>query len=917
MKRIFTLSFKIFFILIVIGSLFMGGLAGYLSSDALKIQNIDKYWDKEIAIPSVVYDVKGRVVTEFFAQEKRDLIKLQDLPKHVIYTLITREDKNFYNHIGFDLKGFFRGVYGVILGINAGGGSTITQQLVGQLGFVDRSKRSLLRKLKEIWYAIELEKIKSKDEILEKYLNSVYFGHNTYGIEAASQFYFGHSAKDMTVAETAILVIQLSNPTKYSPIKHPNVAKDRQEFVLDNTVKLGYLSKNVAEESFKEFWQNYDYTRASSSSAFFDREDKAPYYSEYIRNTLQNGSLSQELDINRDGFSIYASIDLELQQKAKKYLAEGLKEANSKYEKDNKEREDYANKYLIPILNMLSLTNNMAGIELKGGINTKYAKDYYFNEITPVIDILGLMFGISNKDGLRKSLNPSYKWRLNEAHKNEVEGALVTIDNQTGHLVAMVGGSKFEYSNQFNRALNARIQPGSIFKPLYFAAALDKKVITPATVLNDGTSIFTYSDGRPPYTPINYGNKWNGDIRLRPALARSLNIPAIKVLEKLGFKDGINYTAKLLGITEDQYEQRGFDPVYPFALGTISVSPVEMAKAYSTLANLGKEVDPILIRYIKDRDNMLIIEPEKNIQENLLLKGKKAQIISEQAAYVITNMLKSTLIEGTLAGVVRRIGGFGSMPVVGKSGTSQNWSDLWAAGYSSYYTTVVWIGFDKSGKSLGRNQTGTSLAGPVWANYMKDIHKGLKTKKLPEPKSGIIWKRVDKETGLLAYKENKDAYYEVFIKGTEPVEYADKEKALDDFLIKQDNNNLFYSYDFKQLNINDNNKEVFEKLNSIDNNDNVNDTIKYLDNIISSDEELDFSNIIENNDNNTFDNIQTKELKKDSKDIKIPQDEKTLENNEEDSKEDELDFNNLENQDENETKENEDDDVLDFSILEN
>lgn len=770
-------NFLVFFVFLfsVFTSVLLGITFGMMLSSVYSV-NIDDYWNKEVAIPSKLYDRNGELITEFFSSEKREMISYKDIPEHFIYALVAREDRRFFEHPGFDIRGLFRAVIGVLTRTNRGGASTITQQLVGLIGLVNRKDISFLRKLKEIWYSIQIEKYKTKQEILEKYINLAFFGHNTYGADAASRFYFGHGLKDITLAESAILVIQLSSPYLYSPINNPNNAKSRQEALLQSLVKMGYISQSRFDLELKTFWENYDYTRSNISSAFIDRKDRAPYFSEYIRNYMQSKVLKEGEDINKDGYEIYTTLDLSMQENADLVMKEGIYKANSVYQELDNLRSLEALK-LTPVVDLLSLYFNIPKANTYGKKINNVAVSEYYSSLASTVEMLNLFFLNDSKGIYRKSTENTYKKIVEDNKKNQVEGALITLENKTGNILSVVGGSGFQYSNQFNRALFGRMQPGSAFKPLFYSAAIEKRVVTPATVIDDSNAVFYYDDGKP-YHPLNYLGHYNGPVTVRYALAHSLNIPSIKILDKLGFDDAIYYSSKLLGLDPNEkteLESMGFGPYYTIGLGVVSVSPLMVARAYMTLVDLGKDIEPNAIRYVKDRNGNIIFNKETDLIKNQI--NMNSQIISPQAAYVTVDMMKSVVSSGTLTSSVSREGFVRGIELAGKTGTTDNWTDAWAAGFSPYYTSVVWLGFDSGGKSLGIQQTGASVAGPIWAKYMKSIHTGLPPKKFEVP-DGLTYRRINKTSGLLALENSRDSENidEVFIAGTQPTEYHSDEK---------------------------------------------------------------------------------------------------------------------------------------------
>ncbi len=721
------------------------------------------------AIPSRVLDINGELITEFFSDEKREIAPLVSLPENQLYALLTREDALFFKHTGFSVVGLLRAVYQTSRYLLTGkgslqGASTITMQLAGTR-HADRTEISLKRKLKELWWAYQMERRFTKQEILEQYLNTVYFGHNTYGVEAASQFFFGHSASENTPAESVMLVIQLAGSGLYSPMIKPEAARSRQREILNQMVDSGYITTEEADESFQTYWTNFDWSRSSTDSPYFNRlaSDKAPYFSEFIRSEIEEYLFGQQ-DIYRDGYVIHTTLDLEIQKAAEKEISEGLLQWNTIYKNDKSAKTSYARRNLVGIIDMLSLAFDIPGIRVASKQSNRQAKEYLENKLNPLMDIMSMTFGISN---LKSLVNITYNNARTHSQMNNVETALITLDNKSGHILAMIGGSEFNRKNQFNRAMSAKVMPGSAFKPLYYSAAVSSGRFTPATLIYDAPERFISPDGTP-YEPSNYFGRWHGHVRLRDALAKSLNIPALKVLESIGFDSAIKRSADLLGITDPQEIGRTFDRVYPLGLGTLSVTPVSLARAYATIANRGRAVTPLAIRYIEDRDGNVIINPERDLRQDQ--EHENLQVLSPQAAWLMTNLLQSTVRNGTLFHARSSVGGFDNMPIAGKTGTTQNWTDAWTIGYSPYYTTAIWIGFDKRGNSLGQNQTGATSTGPAWARYMKAIHEGLPRIDFPRPESGIVSVRIDRRTGMLPTEDTPEEFimHEFFIAGTQP-----------------------------------------------------------------------------------------------------------------------------------------------------
>ncbi|MFP4153465.1 MAG: penicillin-binding protein 1A [Alkalispirochaeta sp.] len=776
----------------------LGTATGVAIASVRNIGELDRVSEQVSALPSQILDRNGRLITEFFSDENRELVTIDELPRHLIYALITREDQTFFEHGGFSFRGTARAAWNVLTNNYFSGGSTITQQLAGHV-YTDRNEISITRKLKELWWALQMERQFTKYEILEQYLNRMWFGHGNYGIEAASQFYFGHSATELSVAESVMLVIQLANPSLYSPIRRPNEARQMQRIVLNQMVELGFATQEDVDLSFDEYWINYDFTRANTSTAFFEREDRAPFFSEYVRFQLENRYLLGSLDINKDGFVVHTTLDLDFQDAADRYMRAGIARANSIYRANTSTRIEYGDE-LVPIIDLLSLGFNLPDLRVGDAKQRQNARREFQEAINPALDMMSLIFATNDQGGLRRATRIAYSRSDTEAQRTTVEGALITLENDTGHLLAMVGGREFESRNQFNRAVDAAIEPGSSFKPLYYLAAIEDQVITPATMVYDSPVVFWNDDGSP-YTPENYRGEWEGPVLVRHALARSMNVPSLKVLDRVGFDSALSMAAALLGIPEQDMERRNLVRKYPVGLGIVEVAPIEMAKAYATIANQGREVTPIAVQYIEDRTGRVILEPEAEFRREQRRSGGPRQIVSPQAAYVLTDILQTTVQSGTLR-YARNLAGDFDQPTAGKTGTTQNWADAWTLGFTPYYTTAIWFGFDRGGtNSLGVNQTGAVTSGPVWAQYMKDIHEGLPPREFVRP-DGIVEVTVTERSGLLPPGNySGSTVEEVFIAGTQPTEFdrlEEFERQQEPVLVDRLRSNLYntsYSLD--------------------------------------------------------------------------------------------------------------------------
>jgi len=740
------------------------------------IKNQENFTVFAPALPTKILDINGTLITEFASDEKRELVALSDMPRHLIHAVLAREDPDFYNHRGFSIRGIIRAVYGQITGNNLGGGSTITQQVAGTL-YTDRSERTVKRKIKELWWAFQMERRYTKNEILEIYLNYMPMGPGTYGVETASKYFFGHGSKDVTIAEAAVLAVLLSGPSRFNPLNNPNEAMDRQHYVINKMVEYGYVDKDEAEASFIEYWDSFDWTRASIS-AYYSREDKAPWFSEYVRREL-DVIMYGTRDYYRDGYVVHTTLDLKHQEAAEKFMAEGLEKANREYARSSGRSNVQAERTYIPIVELLTLYFNLTDIRATAlGQNEVKAVSRYTKTLNPVVDMAALAFGIPE---LKDITSLGFAQQKINTERNVVEGTLISIENETGYITAIVGGSKYDESNQLIRATQGNIQPGSSFKPLYYSAAIDSRKVTAATLIYDVPMVFHNEDGTP-YIPLNFRGEWKGSTLLYNALAQSMNVPSLKILDTIGFDAAIERAAALLDITDSAQIRRTFPRVYPLGLGIISTSPLRMARAYATFANQGRAVTPIAIRSIEDRNGRVVFDVEREVRQNQRRMGDSIQVVSPQNAYIMTKIMEKVVDEGSLsigAGwgskfTFRDENGSYKLPVAGKTGTTQNWADAWAIGFSPYYTTAVWFGFDRPGNSLGVELTGATLAGPVWGDFFREIHKGLPRKSFTRPTSGIIDVTVCAKSGLLRTSAcNEGSVTLPFLEGTQPTQYCD------------------------------------------------------------------------------------------------------------------------------------------------
>ncbi|MGL4981985.1 MAG: penicillin-binding protein 1A [Treponemataceae bacterium] len=769
-------------ICIILGALLftltcLSALLGILLAQTLNIKNVEQFTEIKTALPTRLLDINGEIITEFASDEKREIITLEELPRHMIDALITREDQSFYKHRGFSIKAILRALYGQLTGRPLGGGSTLTQQIAGTL-YVNRSDMTILRKIKELWWAIQMERRYSKNEILELYLNKIFFGGGTYGVSAASKYYFGHSASEITPAEAAVLVIQLSNPAFYNPFNYPNRARDRQEDVLKQMVALNFLSKEEADTSFNDFWASFDYTRINTS-AYFMREDKAPWFSEYVLRQLSS-IIYGTLDIYTGGFVVNTTLNLKHQSVADAVMMKQIEYANRTYQRSSGSRRFASSKVYIPISELLALTFDLPQIKVSQERAELRTLSAYNKTINPILDIVSLITGTEIlKTDIVSIANEKVR---RDAGKTTIEGTMISLETDTGYITSIVGGSKFDADNQFIRATQARIQPGSTFKPLYYSAGIDTRIFTAATQIDDAPTIF-YNEAGVPYIPQNFKGEWFGTVQFWYALAKSMNVPSLKVLDGIGFDVAINRSVELLGIPQNEVKNRKFERVYPLGLGTSDVRPIEIARAFAIFGNQGREVEPIAVRSVQDRLGNTILDPERDLRIEQRRKGSNIQVISEQTAYIMTDILKNSVTMGTLAsptqwGAAFRYkdaqGNSYTVPAAGKTGTTQNWTNAWAVGYTPNLTAVVWFGFDQPGQSLGVELTGSTLAGATWAEFMKVANEDYPIRDFVRPQSGLVYASVCSVSGfMLTPACGKSITRQFFLDGTQPTRTCD------------------------------------------------------------------------------------------------------------------------------------------------
>ena len=626
---------------------------GLLSRDLPSLEQLENY-DPDLV--TRIYSADGKVLNELFVQ-KRVFVELYNIPEQMQNAVIASEDRRFYDHWGLSLRSVARAIGINILSLSYRQGfSTLTQQLARNLyktiGFED----SILRKIKEVITAVQIERTYTKDEILEMYLNTVHFGHGTYGVEAATKRFFGKESKDLTVDESALLVGLLPSPASYSPVRHPERARKRRNTVLRLMRDQGYInhSEHAQYRAMTLESINEDPTRGL-----------APYFTEYVRRLLEKEDEALDINIYRDGLKIYTTLDSRLQSIAEKVILEAI----------HKSQEKLNNRII----------NNQEEFELLGHLT------------------------IFDEDSVKMMMRGEAQLFKDLRSKLLVQTAFVAINPKTGGIIAMIGGRP-DYHDQYNRAVQARRQPGSVFKPFVYTTALENGYTVTQQLLNQPVVLNVQNtDGSwVKWKPQNYGGSTGGLTTLREGLRKSLNLISVRIVQQdYAPAEQVKLTAQRMGISTDI---RAVDAI---ALGTSEVIPLELVAAYAAYANKGVYSKPIAITKIEDRYGNTIRE----------YHSLQYEVLSEETAYLMTNLMQTVMDRGT-GGSARWKYNF-TRPAAGKTGTTQGWSDAWFVGFTPQIAAGVWFGVDDYQVSLGKGQDGSKAALPSWAKFMRDSHNML------------------------------------------------------------------------------------------------------------------------------------------------------------------------------------------------
>ena len=767
----FLLKASIISIIVVI--FFTFSALWYFSAGLPDYKKLANY---EPSVSSRVYSANGKLIAEY-AVEKRLFIPFNSIPKKVINSFLSAEDKNFFNHPGIDAKGIIRAIINNVKNTankkRLEGASTITQQVAKN--FLLTNEVSFKRKIKEAILAFRIERAYTKQRILELYLNQIYLGEGAYGIAAASLEYFDKSIKELNYAESALLAALPKAPSKFNPYKYPKEAKYRRDLVLNNLYENKFINKNNLKIIKK--------SKIKLQKRKIEILNEANSYTEEVRRIIREKYGFKTL--YSEGLSIKSPLDVRYQI----YAIESLRKGIESYDKRHGWRGP--------------ITNKKKDFKWKTKIKKKLIDPTLKWEVAEIkkVDELGLELVTLKEKYIqikRENLNWAIKKNINDSFqvgdlvfvkKNDklwhlkqypnINGAIVVLDPFTGKVKALVGGYSYK-SSEFNRATQAKRQPGSAFKPFVYAAALENGY-SPNTIVLDAPFIANQGVGLKDWKPENYGKKFYGPSTLRKGVEYSRNLMTVRIAEKVGIK-------KILELSDKLNIYKNTPELLSVSLGSSETTLLNITSAYATFINGGKKIDPILISRIQDRRGKTIYTSKigecigcdrisKKSKKFPTINNSFENVITEETAYQITSILEGAVQRGT----GKKLKDL-NVALAGKTGTTNNNFDAWFIGYSSNLVVGVYLGFDNP-KSLGKYETGSKAALPIFKEFVKKaIYKDeFKPFKIPK---GIFLAPINYESGKQEDFNSKNSIIEAF-------------KLKDINKIK--NNNLISNYNYDNL----------------------------------------------------------------------------------------------------------------------
>ena len=740
--------------IIAMGGLTVGGLLWHFSKDLPALDQLGTY---QPSLVTQVYSVDQKLIGQFFI-ERRILTTGANIPEQLRRAVIAVEDVRFFEHPGLDYIGMLRAAWtNVRRGSKVEGASTITQQLARSL-FLS-SERTFDRKVRELILAYKMELVLTKDQILELYLNQIYFGQGAYGVATAAQTYFGKELSALTVGESAFLAGLPKSPNHYSPFKAYDRAKKRQEHVLARMEEAKFLTPTEREQAAAEI---LNFRRPGVEQA-------APYFVEYIRQLLV--AKYGEETVYKGGLKVYTTLNMEMQKAAEAAFATGLRELDKRQGWRGPLRTvDVTAPSPSPVAAEADLILKVG--DYREGFVTRVGKDHFLVQVGSLVTKLAfddmawtkrrltgpdLAKDVVVNQNLKQVLKPGdvIEVKVKKLDRDTVhvqmeqtpliEGGLIALEPGKGAIRAMVGGYDFGRS-EYNRAVQAHRQPGSAFKPIIYATAMNQGM-SPGSVILDAPVVYEQEQDEKTWKPENYGRKIHGMVSLRDALAHSHNLATVRLLDKVGVKSVIEF-AKTVGITSPLAADLSL------GLGSSSVGLMELTSVYSVFLNQGNRAEPHGILSVKDSAGQVLE----------LAELQAIPVISKETAYLITNMMEDVVQKGT-AQAAKGMG----RPVAGKTGTTDEFINAWFIGGAPNLVAGIYVGFDDR-RSLGETESGAHAALPIWINFMQAAFKPLPVVAFTIPE-GVTFVKVDPSTGLLEdEQEGQASTVELFTKGSEPTQ---------------------------------------------------------------------------------------------------------------------------------------------------
>lgn len=774
MRRLLRWAVRMFVVGVLLGIITLAIGYWYFSQGLPDFKKVTDYRPAQV---SRILAADGTVLAEFY-RERRTVIPRERIPEVLVQAVLAAEDAEFYEHQGLDYSGMLRALYNSVrAGQIKGSGSTITQQTVKNMLLTH--ERSLRRKAREIILTRRLEGRLSKDDILTIYLNTIYLGHGRFGVQEASQYYFAKDAMDLNVNEAATLAGIIQSPERLSPRKHPKEALRRRAYVLSMMAKNGFITDEVA--------QQVDHSPIELAEVPPERVETAMWFVNLVKRKVIS-KLGEDL-LYEGGLRIQTTLDLRRQKVAQASLRDGLLAVDGRQGFGApKGRISNVPKWRKKRRAALEVWRQVNPERRKNSVPLERTMVALVTEVTRQNIHIDLGFGEAeiDRDNAARFANdkgklpfkagdeieislradgPKFPKKMKAVVSGAPQGAMVVMNPTTREVLALVGGYDFTHY-PYDRATQAKRQPGSAFKPFVYGAALESKKFTPATVVLDAPETWRIGPGKW-WKPKNYDGRYRGEVNLRTALAKSINTVAVKVTQEVSVKS-VQRFARSAGLSSGMVDN------LTLALGSSEVSVMELTNAYATIANGGTPGDAKFITEVSDARGVL------DVQFQVDGEDRPESAIDSDITWLLRNMMRSVVT----AGSGRRIGKLTKREVVGKTGTSNEARDTWFVGLLPDVVVTAWVGFDAP-QPLGRKETGGGTVAPIVGAYL-----GAAEARGPgwgRPPAGIEERSIDKATGLLAGPDSKAAYTEYFLRGTAPTETAAAPDAVRaaDFMMNQ------------------------------------------------------------------------------------------------------------------------------------